>query len=248
MRIRDIGDAVEQSFSAGIRNNGHAIYNLRINRLAFLEVNICADGIPFEVPCIALRDYLRALMRQENPRKLIKSLYEKTELHPYKSVDRTLRDAVLCENNLMKVAVGDGDSAVNYFCGRGAIFNSSLEPVMLCSWLLCRDSESHKVEAIEPIIRVDYRCFRDQADALQRLVSKKMLQLMCKPRDFKLLEYYANSYSDVVNFRKMNKFCIPKIEVTENKFTISKAKTPSIQVSSDALLKIAKEHSNVCIV
>ena len=79
MRIRDIGDAVEQSFSAGIRNNGYAIYNLRINRLAFLEINICADGIPFEVPCIALRDYLKALMRQENPRKLIKSLYEKND-------------------------------------------------------------------------------------------------------------------------------------------------------------------------
>ena len=248
MRIRDIGDAIEQSFSAGIRNRGNAIYNLRINRLAFLEINICAEGIPFEVPCIALRDYFKSLMRQENPRKLVKSLYEKTEICPYKSVDRTLRDAVLCENNLVKVAVGDGDSAVNYFCGRGAIFNSSLEPVMLCSWLLCRDRESHKVEAIKPIIRVDYRCFRDQADALQRLVSKKMLQLMCKPRNFSLLEYYTNAYSDIVDFNKMRKNCIPKIEITESSFIISKAKTPSIQVSNDALLKIAKEHSNVCIV
>lgn len=248
MRIRDIGDAIEQSFTVGIRTNGNAIYNLRINRLAFLEVNICADGIPFEVPCIALRDYFKSLMRQENPRKLVKPLYEKTELYPYKSVDRTLRDAVLCENNLVKVVVGDGDNTINYFCGRGAIFNSSLEPVMLCSWLLCRDRESHKVEAIKPIIRVDYRCFRDQADALQRLVSKKMIQLMCKPRNFRLLEYYTNAYRDVVDFQKMSKNCIPKIEITENKFTISKAKSPSIQVSNDELLKIAKEHSNVCIV
>lgn len=248
MRIRNIGDAIEQSFTVGIRTSGNSIYNLRINRLAFLEVNICADGIPFEVPCIALRDYFKSLMRQENLRKLVKPLYEKTELYPYRSVDRTLRDAVLCGNNLTKIVVGDGDSAINYFCGRGAIFNSSLEPVMLCSWLLCRDRESHKVEAIKPIIRVDYRCFRDQADALQRLVSKKMIQLMCKPRDFMLLEYYTNAYSDIVDSQKMSKNCIPKIEITESSFVISKTKTPSIQVSNDELLKIAKEHSNVCIV
>lgn len=167
----------------GYRNswyNSHYcdLYN-NSNPISFMTVPIKEEA--FEVPVAVLPILNDKRGKLKTVDEIAMCLAPSQRVLAYKSLDASVRNALSTPvRDVPTVKLTNVPDVGPYYCSMGAIYNTELYPVMMCSWLVHIDKEAESplntyVDLIRPIVRVDPQVFIDKNNAVNRYIVNKII-------------------------------------------------------------------------
>ena len=251
---RTINGAMFPLFAGESYNSGLDWYGTRINipdsNLPKLHMEIPINKKRFEVPTFAWDAFMSAIKKRLfDYDSIVVPLTSYDRIPRYKTMDRYMRDIILCDysnNKLVKLDVKRFDKVVRpYFGCHGAIFDELLYPLMMCSWEIKRGIGENGLPSftfIRPILRVSRGCFLCQDDAMKRWIVKKAMTacVVEKITTPIIRREEAPLFHNTVD--NVGERVYPSLTIEDSPFCFKKADTPSISTTNEGLLKIALDH------
>lgn len=239
---RDLSDTIFTLF------NGHYSYHYSYHytdvaynkAVRFMEIPITDDT--FEMPILALSEFEKLIMQKQDMSTdaLVVRLFSRGRTSSYKSLDRVMRDNLLesfGDNRLVVTPVGSGQDAHTYYSTYGAIFDSDFTPVFMCSYIMQRipPAEGEDLctyEFVRPVLTVAPHVFINKLDAMQRLISNK------------IMVYSLNNsvsspsfYNSGGRVRGINRSMSVKVQLDASPFKLHDTPSPSISTTNEQLLQ-----------
>ena len=220
-----------------------------VGKKKYMEIPISNDS--FELPVFAIKNFVDLTVNNADLSTdvITAMLYTLDRKPRYKSIDRYMRDIILekfTRDRLVKCEVKQGSETILYYGTHGAVFDKHFKPVMMCTWLMQRDwlnEETRKYKFVKPVFRIDPSCFINQADPMQRWITRKaaamgLSQVLEPPYDYDLNEAFYTHTDDPGHNQLSNLV----VEVCECPFKIITADVPSISTTNESLLQLAIDH------
>lgn len=211
---------------------------------------IPSKGDKVEIPLFILPQYADMLKQNspDNATDYISILLEiKGYRSSYASFDRIVKDVFNSsfeDQGLVKIIGKDGANTHTYYASKGALFDSNLKPLMLCTW----EMEKRAIDPYQlslhpqmrsyftkPLLRIDPELFLSKPDNVGRFVLKKMVSLLLNvvvytPMRFgELGAIYNHAYT-------------PSLVVEKIPFEIKTVPAPSISTTRESLLNLVLDN------
>lgn len=209
---------------------------------------IPVTGHHFEVPIFVLQNFnnLVAKDREYKEEAMVVKLDSYGFSSRYKSVERAMTDVIIqrFSSRLAVLAVNHGTENIMYYGTMGALFNSSLKPMMICSYLIERLEDTQEdspdpfiiYRLVRPIIRVSPEVFLDKKGAVEKIINNKILT-ECLSQYASLPPQFLIDHLEIPDGRTT-----VKVEIDSFPFSIQATDRPSISTTNKELLQVAIDH------
>lgn len=204
------------------------------NRPTFCKyMQIPVNSSTFEVPLFTLNRFMKEYIVNSNIDCIIARLETSRNLYPkYKQLKRYMGDVITTScNSLINIPIQEKDVTKNYYGTFGAIFNSALHPLMMCSWTIQREPDGI-LNPLRPIVRIDPLCFFDQ-DAMTKYITKTFLSASISLDLVQRISCQYWNSSDSI-----------KVEIDTCPFNIHSPVPPTPETDEESLLRVVREHIN----
>lgn len=208
----------------------------KVTPVKYMEIPIKDE---FELPTFALNYFLENIHNHPDVDALVVPVYSYGDKPYYVTLNRYMQDVLLERyDHLIEMTMPDG--VKKYYGIQGTVFNKDLEPLLMCSWQVRRelndDSEDmkYKYKLIRPILRIHPRCFQMQSDPMEKFIAKKFPTEIINTGN---ISVFGEGYLLYDNVRRPI-----KIEIDRSPFVLKEIDTPSVSITDDSLLQIARDH------
>lgn len=222
-----------------IRTSGSIYNNESSHPLAFMSIPIKEDT--FEIPTLAMQFLEYSYRNKTNAKEIVVAMSNSDRTY-YKSLNANIKNTLYyLEKDVKLIKIATDPVKGDYYSSFGAIFDKNFYPLVMCSWVMQVSYEGFdkKFTAVKPILRVDPRVFIDKSNAVERYIINKIvptaLSLTGITHYFYRLpvEAFSSKHSDYYRV---------KVEIDDCPFRIFKATVPTINTSSEALIKTALDN------
>lgn len=202
-----------------------------------------ADAI-VEIPLFILQEYAE-IIKTKTPDCISVELKCSNHISPYTTFNRIIKDVLLDNfhtHGLVKLLGKDGSTQHTYYGTKSALFSESLEPLMMCTWLLeTKQAENTQTPTFKtflskPIIRVSPSFFLTKPDNVGRFILKKMIPLLLERN-----VCYSNYYNSILSNIPNNSYT-PRLIIEKIPFELKQVDVPSISTASESLLKLVQNN------
>lgn len=248
--LSTLPDSIFQSTNLCNRAVGYASSSYKITGLKkYIEIPIDQDE--FEVPIFAMTKFIELVKNNLDTdfQVMAAELYSRNAPLRYVSVERYMRDVLLdifSKNGLLKCPAKSKDGTVTYYATHGAVFNSFLEPVAMCSWqfkrYLCEDTTVKNTRPtysfVRPIFRIDPSVYMSQNDAMEKFLIKRFstaLLSLCKVSTPLRKELPAR----IVTISEYKDLIAPSVRIEKIPFNINPISEPTIDTTNEELRRTA---------
>ena len=257
---RTINGVMYPLFAGESYNSGLDWWATRVNvsnqNLPKLHMEIPINKKRFEVPTFAWDAFMKVIKRRLfDYDSIVVPLTSYDRIPRYKTMDRYMRDIILCDysnNKLVKLDIKRFDKEIRpYFGCHGAIFAEDLYPLMICSWEIKRGIGENGLPSftfVKPILRVSPECFLCQDDAMKRWIVKKAMTACLEEAistPFIRREEAPLFHNTIDN---VGERVHPSLVIEEFPFHFKQTDTPSISTTNGGLIKIALDHLDEVVV
>lgn len=200
----------------------------------------------FEIPVLTLTSFISGPLYRfthagEDIDAIAISLNVNETPTRYTSVNRYMRD-VLVDNfsthGLIKCLAKTKEEPNIYYATLGTVFSDDMIPLLMCSWLMQRQSITNTdgtteiaFKQLTPIIRIDPQVYINPQDDMQKFIVKKFPFLCLTGHIFKLSDSEQRRSS-----------CSPSIRIEESPFKIIDLPEPSINTTNKDLRHLLLGH------
>lgn len=217
-------------------------------RACFMIVPSKGDKV--EIPLFVLRQYAD-MLKQYSLDKATDCISIPLKFKGYKShytsFDCIIKDTLNSsfENSgLVKIQGKDGAINHTYYASKGALFDSSLKPLMLCTWQMeKRTIDPYQVSLhpqiksyfTKPVLRIDPEFFLCKPDNVGRFIIKKMVTMLLDRAVYVPMRFgelgviYNHDYT-------------PSLVVEKIPFEIRTVPAPSISTTRESLLNLVLDN------
>lgn len=198
----------------------------------YIEIPIDKDLI--EVPIFAWQTFMEEVSKESPSSAIVAALYSMGVSTTYKSLESILKAVLAVRINttrLIKVTVPN--TSIVYYATLGALFDSSLKPIMMMSWLVGKNNAGYVV--IRPLLRIDPDVWLNKEDSMQRFLSGKLVTSTLTPQ-INRPTITANNVMAPSSRMKV------KVEIDNCPFFVKTAKTPSISTTNEELLQTVEDY------
>lgn len=205
---------------------------------------IPSAGATVEIPLFVLQEYAE-IIRTKTPDCISVELRCSNHTSPYTTFDRIIKDVLLDNfhtHGLVKLLGKDGSTQHTYYGTKSALFSETLEPFMMCTWLLETKQTKNtqtpvfKTCLLKPIIRVSPSFFLAKPDNVGRFILKKMIPLLLKRN-----VYYPNYYNSILSNIPNNSYT-PRLIIEKIPFELKQVDIPSISTTNESLLNLVQSN------
>ena len=224
---------------------GHGYNRTRTNwslleERKYLEVHINTDR--FELPVLAMSAFATMVSegKDEGIESLIIELGRSTDVLPYKTVERNMRELLVksFDASLQECPVKLKDESTRmYFCTNGAIFDAYFSPIAMCSWEIERCSiEDCRYRISKAILRIDPSIYEDPQDSMEKFIIKKLSHFFISNNI--IAPNLTNFISDVGSINVAEK----SLRIEKNPFVVTSVSEPSIETTNEDLRNLALQY------
>ena len=215
----------------------HRYGSRKTTSIKYLEIPI---GDSFELPVFALDAFSKNIEKHPDMDMLVAPLYSMGAKPNYVTLNRYMKDVLIeCnDTHLIELDI-PGDPPFKYYGTHGAIFDENLKPVMICSWQIQRKPSTSEEKPYDyfferPLIRISPDCFQAQSNPMERFIAKKFpMEILSIRRVNPQIPESPIRYSGSYNI---------KIEIDVSPFILKQVKYPSVSVTDNDLLQIARDY------
>ena len=211
--------------------------NSKTTSIKYLEIPI---GDTFELPVFALDAFSKNIEKHPDMDMLVAPLYSMGTKPNYVTLNRYMKDVLIECNDTHLIELGiPGDPPFKYYGTHGAVFDENLKPVMICSWQILRKPSTSEERLYDyfferPLIRISPDCFQAQSNPMERFIAKKFpMEILSIRRVNPQIPESPIRYSGSYNI---------KIEIDVSPFILKQVKYPSVSVTDNDLLQIARDY------
>lgn len=220
-----LGEVIDRVFRFSVYFNCRGTFSGSTRGITkYLEIPV--NKPVFEIPVFALNSFRRCAWETD---AIVVELYTEGRTPVYKTVDRYMRDLLITDFNRYRLVKCEVQNTV-YYASYGAIYNSDLLPIAMCSWEIekLEGEERPNYRFIRPILRVHPDCLVNQSDSILKFIGRKLVTVTLG----------MHRFTDPIQSSSLP----VRIIVEECPFRLKSVATPGIDITDKVLLSCAREH------